>query len=221
MEEPSLWFLPAEYVFIMGYHYPSSNNSPATAAIFRTLKDRPVLRNYLEELKKPSELIFVPAAFCNHDGTPLTLTDTSANRYLSRQYDLSNKDALLRLGVQEMDADGFIAEVKRISATEEHVMRSASPQWHSRLASILLEQKRSKKNWDLIKQLDIIPLRDGRWVSSINVTRPGHEIWFPNNGIGYDLPTGLPWQLVADEAARDRHRHDLFKALGVVVMDGK
>ena len=100
-------------------------------------------------------------------------------------------------------------------------MRSAPPHWHSRLASILLQQEKAKKNWDLITQLRLIPLRDGRWVSSSDVGRRGHEIWFPNDDIGYELPTGLPWQLVADEAARDRHRYDLFKALGVTQMSGK
>lgn len=193
----------------------------AASEIFRTLKEKPVLRNRLEELKKPSELIFVPPEFCSHEGIPITQTDTSAHKYLSRQYDSSDKHALLRLGVQEMDIEIFIEEVRRISTAEEHTMRSAPLHWHSRLASILLEQKRSTRNWNLIKQLKLIPLRDGRWVSGSDVGHHGHEIWFPNDDIGYELPTGLPWQLVADEAVRDRHRKGLFNALGVDQMDGK
>jgi hypothetical protein len=187
--------------------------------IFRTLKEKPVLRNHLEELKKPSELIFVPPEFCSHEGIPITQTNTSAHRYLSRQYDRSDKQALLRLGVQEMDIESFIEEVRRISTAEEHTMRSAPTDWHSRLASILLEQKGSTKNWDLIKQLKLIPLRDGRWVSGSDVGRCGHEIWFPNYDIGYELPTGLPLHLVSDEAVRDRHRKGLFKALGMTQID--
>jgi len=180
-----------------------------------------VLRNSLEEWKKPSQLIFVPPEFCSLEGIPITQTDASSHRYLSGQYDRSDKDALLRLGVKEMNIESFIEEIRRISLAEEHTMRSALPEWHSRLASILLEQKRSTKNWNLIKQLKLIPLRDGQWMSGDDAGRPGHKIWFPNDAIGYEFPTGLPLQLVADGAVRDRHRNSLFHALGVDQIEGK
>jgi hypothetical protein len=120
-----------------------------------------------------------------------------------------------------MDIESFIEEVRRISTAEEHTMRSAPPHWHSRLASNLSEQKRLTKNWNPFKQLKLILLRDGRWVSGFDVGRPGHEIWFPNDDICYELPTGLPWQLVVYEAVCNTHRKDLSNALGVTQMDGR
>ena len=162
----------------------------------------------------------MPPEFCDSENVPITLTRRTAHKYLSSIYAADDKDALVRLGVTEMTIEHLIGQLEEMIRSDQHGFRSRPNEWHSKLAHILERRGRSISNKERIRRLELIPLRDGRWVSLPNNNlSPTNPICFPNDSFGFEVPEGLPVQLVADYAARDRNREVFYASFGVVKID--
>ncbi|RYO82881.1 hypothetical protein DL762_006402 [Monosporascus cannonballus] len=134
--------------------------------------------------------------------------------YISRSYEEGDLEILDRFGLKYLPQNELLERVTPDLLRENSRMKSpdTDDDWHSRAAWIL--SLSFDKNWrseiSETRRLDLIPLCDGKWVSS----RDG-DVLFPETEDEIPIPTDLGLQLVSPEAFKVGDRVDLFKHLGV------
>ena len=146
-------------------------------------------------------------------GQPL-LPDVDPGLYLSLQY----QDAdLCRLDGFGLDATFMVENIARARAdlaTPISRMRTMRDEdWHSRVAD-LLHVPFTKKWADCcrdVMRLDLLPLRDGIWTSSMF----GPVYHSKVEGTDLDIPPGLPFKVIDPRASNNASRKQLFDAVGV------
>lgn len=151
------------------------------------------------------------------DGSPL-FDDLPEELYLSEHYDWGDK--LTLLGVQCVNRAQLYARVQAdlISPTSRMKSAMTSIEWHSRSANILMSPFRPtfgldetrQAAADKVRNLALIPLGDGRWVSA-----KSGSIFYPHNHHNLPIPTDLGLQLVSADPLRHPDRKALFANLGV------
>jgi hypothetical protein len=90
--------------------------------------------------------------------------------------------------------------------------------WQEAVCRTLTEILERPQSWNSIfemKQICIIPLSDGSWVSAESV----EDVFFASNV--EDIPSDLGLQLVENSIKRTSPRYRLFKKLGVMKVDGE
>lgn len=139
--------------------------------------------------------------------------DEASDPFLSSMYPDEVVHCLrLVLGLADMDKSGLFQLVSKDTCSSNSRMRSnqTSNEWHSRAAQLLC--------WLLndpdflphqLKQLQIIPLRDGRWSAALPKT-----VYFGTTR-GINIPGPLDMLIVDAVAATNIDRRKLFKRLGV------
>lgn len=148
-------------------------------------------------------------------GNPL-LNDLPFSRalYVSNSYEECDLETLCRFGLQNLHHHEFIIRVKMDLSREDSKMRSPDTEddWHSKVTWIL--DLSFEKNWSVrqleTRLLELIPLRNGKWVNSLN-----DNLVFPETERGIPIPIDLGLQLVSPRAFRVDGRTKLFKHLGV------
>ena len=179
-------------------------------AVFRSLE-----RSTCRTIK---DLFYREPVFNDQHGAPL-FADLRSEVYLSDSYAPSDIEILKNFGLERLTFDKIIAMVRRdLRAGPEHSRikgLNTDDVWHTRAykaLNIAWEYWRFSSIQSL-KQLNIIPLQDGSWVSS-----DSGDIFYPKYG-DVVVPKGLGMRLVDPTATRNEARCAFFNSLGVHRID--
>jgi hypothetical protein len=189
------------------------------SSIKSKLKNLPVLRSLERSTCRTiNDLYYRQNIDNDRHGAPL-FADLRPEVYLSDSYALADIDILKIFGLGCLAFDKTIAMVKRdLQAGPEH-SRITSPNtdddWHTRACTLL--NLAWTCNWPhhirSLKQLEIIPLQDGSWVTS-----EIGDIFYPKYG-NVVIPKDLGMRLVEPMATRNETRCAFFDNLGVHRID--
>jgi hypothetical protein len=189
------------------------------SSIKSKLKNKAVLRSLERSTCRTiNDLYYRQWIDNDQHGAPL-FADLRPEVYLSDLYAPADIDILKIFGLKCLKFDKTIAMVKRdLQAGPEHSRikyPNTDDNWHTR-ASNLLNTAWTNNLSDHIrslKQLDIIPLQDGSWVSS-----GIGDIFYPKYG-NVVVPKDLGMRLVDPMATRNESRCTFFDNLGVHRID--
>ncbi|KAF2166649.1 hypothetical protein M409DRAFT_23280 [Zasmidium cellare ATCC 36951] len=185
--------------YAMGTHNPSGTFMDGFLKSLQSyLRHQPVLESQRGDLKPPKSMVYVPERFCDDAGRPLLSDPEFLGNFVAQEYSTNDVN---RLGVNLQNIKDFC---KLLEYMPPDVIHQKPASWHSRLASALVEA--SDKS---LKEIEIIPLRGGRWVKPST-----SSVYFPDRG-QVEIPDGIECLVVDDEAAADQSRKKLFLKLGV------
>lgn len=139
--------------------------------------------------------------------------DLAPEEYPSSDYLVKDLDLLTDYGLCRLSLDGFLTRVRKdLTERESSIMMSphTDNDWHSRVAKILFFAWHHKA--EKMKDLALIPTRDGTWKSASNAF--SKTIYYPYVN-GYEIPGNLKLQLVDPKAQENCDRKNLFGRLGV------
>ena len=167
-------------------------------------------------LYRPSDLEKLSESFMNEDQSPLLPDLEGAEIYLSPKYTDADFQILKRLGTTTLQWSKFVdrldADLRNPGGSKWRSTKN-NADWRTRICKILSrafiknlthEQKR-------LKMLALIPLHDGRWVSSVS----GAKIYFPETD-GISIPVDIGLDLACPMAAENVAWADLLSKLGVM-----
>lgn len=174
------------------------------------LRESAILESEASDFRPPFSLQFIPTKFKDETGMPLTMSSTSAPRYLSRKYSDDDAKALLNLGVTTMSFADFLKGLDVFIKRHSLDFRRKSKNYHCSIARVLLEYVSDETYSGDIHTLPIIRVRGGDWVSA----RDGN-IFFPGEGTGRDIPEGVQALIVQSQYAKAPQLRNLYVALGV------
>ncbi len=179
-------------------------------AVFRSLERR--------TCRTIKDLFYRPSICNDQHGAPL-FADLRPEVYLSDFYAPSDIEILNNFGLKKLTLNEIIEMVRQdLRAGPEHSRikgLNTDDVWHTRvykLLNIAWEERWSEAIRSL-KQLNIIPLQDGSWVSS-----DSGDIFYPKYG-DVVVPRGLGMRLVDPTATRNEARCAFFDNLGVHRID--
>lgn len=155
----------------------------------------------------PWRLTYVPDKFL-FNGTPISTSANTSEKYLSRNYSPDDLKFLEKLGVKEMSEVTFFSELRTMFKDPKGDFKNKSDAWHSHLADILIRFGKSYQSQLL--DLPLVPLENGTWAAAT-----GNDIVFPATKAEFELPTGLRLLVVDSKAMKDPMRRKLFTILGV------
>lgn len=165
-------------------------------------------------LRRISDLRSRPGYTSDQHGDPL-FEDLDPEIYVADSYAPRDIGILQDYGLQTLNMLQIMRTIWQDLAKPGTSSRLRSPStdedWHSRAASLLLRP--FKMDWSRriaeVRQLEVIPLQDGSWVSA------DRDDVFYDSIDGIPIPRDLLLQLVDPKAARNKQRVELFNALGV------
>jgi hypothetical protein len=134
---------------------------------------------------------------------------SNKGKLLATQYDEANDRQYLDvLGVKLMDQHSFFDEIVKIMGRDTaSFFQKKTKEWHTSFARALVAMNSYRS-----QELAIIPLRNGKWVSSKSA---GSPIYFPNSKSVSAIPEGIEMNIVDPGAAADPDRSKLFVHMGV------
>jgi hypothetical protein len=158
----------------------------------------------------------VPSDMCDKSGTPL-LPDLFLGQYLSSRYALEDLRSLQKYGLRWVTESQFIARLQQdVKNGDSSVMRNpgTDDDWHSAVARYLIGVSKTtdEATLKLLKNIELIPLIGGRWVSPATL---GQQTVYFTHTSGYALPTDDIFNLVTPSAQANSIRKQLFAVLGV------
>jgi hypothetical protein len=183
--------------------------------IVQTLSDSPILESQSGELMAPSKLRTVPATMLGDDEQPFVPNDLSESKYISPKYSLENHRAELSLlGVKDITPDEFVDDLEMFIKSSPENFQNMPPIWHSRLCKLLFQFSNGKATVkEKVFELEIIPLTNGKWISSSK-----QVLYFSdekNNNV--KIPNGIEMKEIDYEAASDHSRRNLYTFFGARV----
>jgi hypothetical protein len=145
------------------------------------------------------------------NGDPL-FADIEPPLYLSKKYQSRHLDLLIDLGLHYTSFGEVLARVKYdLSLLHSRMKTYTGRDWHDRAARLI--QLPFNRGWAAhildLKQLNLLPLRNGTWVSAAT-----GNVYFPQIG-ELKIPPGLGLRIIRPRAAASLDRHRLFELLGV------
>ncbi|KAF3912738.1 hypothetical protein ABW20_dc0100255 [Dactylellina cionopaga] len=156
--------------------------------IVRILSRNKVLENTDKEIVIPSDLVYVPQRFKDKTGTPLLRNCYSSQKsLLSDKYPQGVINYLKELGVENMDDEYFLANLEILAEETPTEFQQMPFEWHDAVCKILSLQFSNYKFEGRIKNMKLVPLKNGTWVSSDpDITRclyhgDQKNLPFPNN----------------------------------------
>jgi hypothetical protein len=191
----------------------SSFFKPVQTYVLKKIAEAPVLESWKGILCKPSSLFYVPSSMLDDQGVPYTLNKQTEHKYLSAKYPSSEIESVLTLGVKQLSEADFLEDLAAMTAFGDSLTKSFRQQsweWHSQLAKILQEMVARPEHRLRISKLEIIPLKDGRWVSAKDNT-----IFFSEQTNITDIPDGIPIMVVNHIAEAQSEGKRLYTQLGV------
>jgi hypothetical protein len=166
-------------------------------------------------LYKPSDLEWLSESFIAKDQSPLLRDLEGAETYLSPKYAKADFHILERLGTTTLQRSKFVdrldADLRSPTGSRWRLMKN-NADWRTRICKLLSrafiedppnQQKR-------LRTLALIPLHDGRWVSSASETK----IYFPKTD-GTSIPTDIGLELVCPTATENAAWAEFLSKLGV------
>ena len=181
-------------------------------SILTQLKERPVLESCVGTMVKASSLKHVPMdSFADADGTPFTLTSSTAASYLSLKYPAWAIEALGPIGLSRLSPCEFLRDLNSAVTEDPTTFRTKrSATWHSQLAETLFKLTTEVELMSMIQDICLIPLHDGNWTSARD-----QAIFFSKSGTSLEIPSGIEVLVVDASVESDPNRRKLFASLGV------
>jgi hypothetical protein len=165
------------------------------------------------ELSRPDSLFYIPPEF-RFEGEPLVEDEKIESYHLSFAYDPEiNRilPELKQMGVKVMSFLDFYKELRALIARRGiSFMKEKSNQWHSKVADLFCRKGMVSQ----LKVIPLIPLRNGRWVT----TSQSH-VFLEEDTSSAAVPDGLDINLVDAEACQDANRKAFFLWLGIKECD--
>lgn len=189
--------------------FPTTDSffEPLPRGIINLLSQTPVLESGTGHLMAPEKLTWVPDLYTDHHGRPLIPQEYSTLFYLSQHYHADLREQIKQLGVNVLSETQFINELSFLITNKTNNFRSMADSWHAKICKVLCDLL--ENNMGDILKLEIIPLRDGRWVSA-----QSEGLVFPLNNDDLFIPKGLGLAEIDPQAARNPHRRRLAERLG-------
>ncbi|OCK83978.1 hypothetical protein K432DRAFT_463823 [Lepidopterella palustris CBS 459.81] len=184
---------------------------PLQEGILKKLADKSVLESCTGKMVTPSSLVHVPlSAYADRSGTPFTMTSRISSKFLSLKYPDWEINALYALGVKRLTPEEFLVDLGSMISNEPTTFQNKSESWHSQLAAALLTLATKKEHRSSLKNMKLIPLRNGEWVSAQERT-----VFFSSNIKGLEIPSSVQVDIVHPGAEDDLSRRSLFTQLDV------
>jgi hypothetical protein len=165
------------------------------------------------DLSRPDSLFYIPLEF-RFEGEPLVEDEKIEPYHLSFAYDPEISQILPELkqvGVKVMSFLDFYKELRALIARHGiSFLKGKSNQWHSKVADLFCRKGRVSQ----LKNIPLIPLRDGRWVT----TSQSH-VFLEEDTSHAAVPGGLDINLVDAKACQDANRKAFFWWLGIKECD--
>ncbi|KAI0530079.1 hypothetical protein GGR58DRAFT_494730 [Xylaria digitata] len=171
------------------------------------LRQSPVLESEDNGWITPQSARYVPASFRDDSNNPLISTPKTRSRNLSRKYDVSDSKYIKNLGVKELSNSDLIDDVREFYTSGDFTM-GYSDQEHSQLAGVLEPLLPYSYFRKALKEIPLIPLNDGRWVSM-----SAGQVFFPNEE--HTLPEGISISQLRPGVDKDSRWTSFLKSLGV------
>lgn len=180
--------------------------------LFERLKKEAIIESQTGGLAAPISLFYVPEKYRSPTGLPMTFTPKNASKYVSQKYKDSDFKYLKVLGVREMAVSDFLGDLSLSSTGEDtsQDFQKKRRQYHSDLAKILVPLLSDPMYIEQVRNLPIIRLRGGRWVSAIEL-----PIFFPGDTDDWSIPEGVNAMVVQSHHAKASKINLLYSELGV------
>ena len=167
-------------------------------------------------LYQTSDLEKLPENFLAEDRNPLLPDLEGAEIYLSPKYTEADFQILQRLGTRTLHWSKFVDRLEadlRILGDSKWRLQKFNADWRTRICMILTKAfiGNHPNRQQRLRKLALIPLHDGRWVSSGH----GRKIYFPKTD-DIPIPEDLGLDLVCLMAAKNVAWADLLSSLGVI-----
>lgn len=185
--------------------------------VCKKLEQTPLLEPWSGNcLYKPSDVEKLSESFIAEDGSPLLPDLEDAEVYLSPKYTEADFQILKRLGTTTLRWKNFLDRLEAdllISGGSKWRSMEQNADWRTRICKLLSRRVigNPRNQQKRLKMLDLIPLRDGRWVSSAS----GTKIYFPKTD-GISIPADLGLDLVCPMATGNVAWAGLLSNLGVM-----
>lgn len=179
--------------------------------IIGALAEQPILLTRKGVRQVPSRLQRLSKRHCDKHGEPL-FEDLRQEVYLSSDYSPEHREYLRELGVTNLSWNNIIARITPYlqGETPRFLHPDQDDDWHTRVANLLMRGLKDRDTEAKIKDLPLIPLRDGSLRQSGSGT-----IYFPTDVLGNHIPSDLGLQIVDDDALENDARKSLYEKLGV------
>ena len=177
--------------------------------IHKILRSSPILFAWDGKLKKPSEVLFLPAKYLDRSRSPL-LDHFDDLALLSSQYESTCYPILQWLGVTELKDDVFLRKLGQLSHA---ALKRKSENWHEDLARCL--NPMVDGHLTELRSVPLIPLRDESWVSAKDVK--SNAVYYDGRERPNPAPNGTALRLINKRASENPHRKDLFAKLGALI----
>ncbi|KAK7697413.1 hypothetical protein SLS64_013551 [Diaporthe eres] len=170
-------------------------------------RDRQAVRCF----QTPMVVRYVPEAY-RFEGETLFDHPSINKTHLSFAYDHVN-EPLRSIGVSQLSLSDLCEEfcewVGRFGVAG---LKEKPDKWHSRVATLFYQ----RGDWikQKLKQLPIIPLRDGSWVRATET-----HLYLPSLNKNEHVPSGVNISIIAEDAVRDPSRRRLYEYLDVKQYD--
>ena len=186
-------------------------------SIQQVMRSSKVLESRLGTLHCPPDLYRVLDQIKDRFGCPIVGADSS---YLSSNYENRDQALLEDLGVEFCSWPWILEQLYLLG----DAVISKPVYWHEDLAKSLRLDSISKSaawtDWGRhIKNLRLIPLQDGTWVSATEIT--SNPIYFRQDNGMIDVPADINLRLVESSSSTNTHREQFFRLLGVKDCDKK
>ena len=183
--------------------------------VSKKLEQTPLLEPWSSNgLYKPSKLEKLSERVIDKDGDPLLPDLKGAEVYLSPKYTEEDFQILKRLGTTTLQCSKLVdrldADLRNSGGSKWRSMKN-NADWRTRICKLLSRAFTEKSQYLRLRTLALIPLYDGRWVSSAS----GSKVYFPKTA-GVSIPTDLGFDLVYPMAVENIAWADLLSTLGVM-----
>lgn len=180
--------------------------------IVRRLQNSKILDTQSGGKRKPSNVVRAPSTWRDQNGRPFMVHRRNKHKFLATAYDdVEDLQYLNLLGVRIMDQQSFFDEIKKIAGRDtSSFFKTKTKEWHTSFARTLFTMNSHRS-----RELAVIPLRGGKWVSMDSVTGYLH---FPDSDSVSRIPEGIEIQIVDAGASADPDRRRLFAQLGVTTL---
>ncbi|KAF5530972.1 hypothetical protein FMEXI_13212 [Fusarium mexicanum] len=175
--------------------------------MMNALRDTPLLKSRAGgALRKPTELYYVPGEYRFENGTIFDLPSLS-HSHLSFKYD-SVKSELSLIGVNTLNINDLWRELSQwINEAGVGGLKAQSIEWHQKISSIFCNQQKLREK---LRDLPIVPLRDGSWVRACQ-----DRVFFTSTHTQEHVPTGIELSLVDNSVSQDSERRRFLRFLGI------
>ncbi|KAF5266385.1 hypothetical protein FOXYS1_2774 [Fusarium oxysporum] len=186
--------------------------SDLDASIQSLIKKNPVLKSRNRNaLRSITDVVILTSDAKDQNGDPL-FDNPIKDPFLSPKYSQTAVDALKEYGLEKLGAGLFVDLLKSdLNINNSRMYGEIMPEeWHSCVARILFKlSKGTSKSCMMIRFLQILPLRDGRWTSSEE-----GPVYLPATG-DIKIPVILDLRILSPAAIQNPDRRALFEQLGV------